>query len=303
MFTQITTGKWDAYKVTVKDTPAKTKAVKFELYRAEGLSSECGPAAPVTSWKAADDILRNWARTAPEKGQGYDKCDFTVTWSDGETYTGRYDLKRHDMGFSDLLAYHIKSYLTFYSGTRRPDWMKPEQYEQALEGINRAEYADFLAKYEIGNSESKAAPVLEVVHDPKPEPKAKATKQPPALTDKEQAKVIHLTNISNRWERDTYNADILPGKFIRLYGEYTNHVNGPVKFDITFEVGDVAEYDSYNLIYTGKIVSIGPKTVTIQHYEHQSTKSRLTIGDFAWKNWDFDLDRIAAHNREESYYI
>lgn len=301
-FKQIVTGKWDAYKVSHK-TPSKIQAVKFELYRAEGPSAQCGPAQPVTTWTDADDILRNWARTAPDEGQGYDKCDFTVTWSDGETYTGRYDLRRHDMGFSNLLARHIRQYIEFLAGTHRPEWMTAEQYEQALQGTDRQACADFLAKYEIGNSASLIAPVMTVAHDPKPEPTPKTTKQRPAVSKQDAKKVIELRNMSLRWTSETYNADILPGKWIRIFGNFKNRTAGPLDYDITFEIGDTAEYDSYNLIYTGEITNIGAKTVTIKHPGYSSKSSRLTIAEFADKNWDFDLERIAKHNHEESYYI
>jgi len=303
-FTRVYTGKWDyLLKGTKSETPALIKAVKFELNRAEGPSALCGPAQPVTTWKDADNILRQWSRTAPDKGQGYDKCDFTITWADGETYTGRYDLKRHDGGFTDLLGYHVRSFLTFYSGNRRPDWMTPDQYEQTLNGVNRSEYSDFLSKYEIGNTDSQTAPVLEVIHTPAPVQAITPSKPAPAISKQESGKVIQYRNIQHRCGSDVYNVDILPGRYIRLFGTFTNLTKGPKEYDISFELGDTAEYDSYNLIYTGEIVSIGPKTVTIKHYKNSESKSRLSIIDFAWKNWDYSAERIAAHNQNESYYI
>lgn len=92
-------------------------------------------------------------------------------------------------------------------------------------------------------------------------------------------------------------ADIVPGKSIRIYGEYTNHVKGPQTFDRTFKVGDKAERDSYNLVYTGEITQIGLKTVTIKD-DSLSTTSRLTLEGFVNRNWDFDLERIAKRNGE-----
>jgi hypothetical protein len=64
-------------------------------------------------------------------------------------------------------------------------------------------------------------------------------------------------------------------------------------FDRTFQRGDVAERDSYNLHYTGTIVSIGPKTVTIKGDDETS---RLTFGEFISRNWNFDAEKIAAQN-------
>lgn len=89
---------------------------KIELTRAEGPIENCGKAMPVDSWAAADGQLTRWAHTAPEPGQGYDKVDFKVTWADGETYEGRYDMNRlgedsetngHD------LARHIRRFLNW----------------------------------------------------------------------------------------------------------------------------------------------------------------------------------------------
>lgn len=73
---------------------SKHIAVKFELTRAEGPTRECGKKQIATNWIDADKILKHWARNAPDSG-GYYKCDFAVTYDDGEVYTGRYDLKRH----------------------------------------------------------------------------------------------------------------------------------------------------------------------------------------------------------------
>jgi hypothetical protein len=277
----------------------KVKAVKFDVTRAEGRIEEC-KSYTVTTWAKTDSILRSWARTAPDEGQGYNKCDFTVTYEDGETYTGRYDLKRHDMGFTDLLGYHIRSFVEFCAGQHKPDHMTAAQYQEYLSDSNKEEYAQFLLKYEIGNEQSKQAPVLEVVHDPKPEPKPRYMKTNKA--DLPKTAPIR-TEVINRWEKDPYHVEVWPGKAIRIYGSYSNHVNGPVDYDITFKIGDRAEYDSYNLKYVGDIVAIGPKTVTIKHYAHSDEKSRLDFGKFAWRNWDFDAQETSDYNANESMYI
>lgn len=55
----------------------------------------------------------------------------------------------------------------------------------------------------------------------------------------------------------------------------------------TFAVGDRAEYDSYNLSYIGRILSITAKTVTIDHGDRcDNGTSRLSIYDFCWRNYD-----------------
>jgi len=69
-----------------------------------------------------------------------------------------------------------------------------------------------------------------------------------------------------------------------------------------FRLGDIAEYDSYNLKYTGQITSITGKNVIIKPRFGSSTK-RLDFRSFAWRNWNFDLDRISRENFETSQYI
>jgi hypothetical protein len=100
-----------------------------------------------------------------------------------------------------------------------------------------------------------------------------------------------------------YNAEIVKQKSIRIFGLYTNRTNGAVNFDKTFEIGDSAEYDSYNLNYVGRIVKIGEKTVTIKHYDHSRKVSQLSLYEFCWRNWDFDAERITRENSETLMYI
>jgi hypothetical protein len=104
------------------------------------------------------------------------------------------------------------------------------------------------------------------------------------------------------------SAEIAPKKSIRLYGVKKNRckwVDGKQTtydqpFDLTFKVGDRAEHGSYNLIYTGEILAIGKKTVTIDDH---GRKKRLDIYKFASMNWNFDAERISKANAETSHYI
>ncbi len=101
----------------------------------------------------------------------------------------------------------------------------------------------------------------------------------------------------------TYNADILPGHSIRIFGVMTNHVRGPQEFDKVFKIGDRAVYGSFNLIYVGTITAIGPKTVTVKHYEHSEEVTMLQVYGFIDQNWDYDSEKIRKHNDEESRCI
>lgn len=84
---------------------------------------------------------------------------------------------------------------------------------------------------------------------------------------------------------------------IRLVGRYNNR-----DIDITFKVGDLAEYDSYNLSYLGKITKITDKCVTIEP-EYTGGTKRLDLHTFMWRNHDFDLEKTRKDNLETSYYI
>ena len=53
--------------------------------------------------------------TAP-KEMGYDKVDFLVTWEDGETYEGRFDMKYEHKLEENMLGRQITDVLLFYAG-------------------------------------------------------------------------------------------------------------------------------------------------------------------------------------------
>jgi hypothetical protein len=95
-----------------------------------------------------------------------------------------------------------------------------------------------------------------------------------------------------------YNADIEPGESIRLHG-----IHQKKPFDVTFKVGDIAEYDSYNLHYTGQIVKITQNTITINASRTGDRNKRLTMYEFCWRNYDFNEAEVAAKNMDTMQYI
>lgn len=101
-----------------------------------------------------------------------------------------------------------------------------------------------------------------------------------------------------------YNADIIPGQSIRIYGN-ENGFNQPRPFDLTFKVGDPAIVGSYNLIYTRLIKSITKKTVTVAEYagSRSETRRRFKLDQFISKNCRYNAEHIRKHNIEESYCI
>jgi hypothetical protein len=105
-----------------------------------------------TRWIETDWVLKAWAKTAPEGG-GYDKCDFTITYDDGETYSGRFDLQRDHMAGSNLLGNHVRLFCETYSGRRRPTHITPERYRALMKQYGEettSAYCEFLDSYEIG---------------------------------------------------------------------------------------------------------------------------------------------------------
>jgi lysine/ornithine N-monooxygenase len=94
-----------------------------------------------------------------------------------------------------------------------------------------------------------------------------------------------------------YSVDLERNKSIKIFvnGVQTN----------SFNIGDTAEYDSYNLIYTGRITKITDKLVQITAYPgtQNERKHNLNLNTFCWRNEKFDAEQVAKHNQEESYYI
>lgn len=78
----------------------------IRLQRAEGnVTTDSFDPVTVTSWAAANQVLRSWARTAPTWGAGYHKCDVWLTGADGVTVKIRYDLTGAETATADLRAY------------------------------------------------------------------------------------------------------------------------------------------------------------------------------------------------------
>lgn len=93
---------------------------------------------------------------------------------------------------------------------------------------------------------------------------------------------------------DTYTVVVTKGAAIAV-----KRKDHPVNI---FSVGDMAEYDSYNLSYYGPIVSIGEKTVTIK-CKWTDKKTRLSFDKFAWRNYDFNVEKAASDNADTMMYI
>jgi hypothetical protein len=98
-----------------------------------------------------------------------------------------------------------------------------------------------------------------------------------------------------------YLVKLVRGKSIHVFYEQ----EGVIVKGTRFEMGDQAEYDSFNLSYLGQITSITEKSVTITAYKGSSNERnhRLDLDSFCWRNHNFDLERVRRENAEASYNI
>lgn len=94
-----------------------------------------------------------------------------------------------------------------------------------------------------------------------------------------------------------HHVDIVPRQSIRLYGhDWKWDSQEKTPYDITFKIGDKAEYDSYNLHYIGVIEGIGEKRVRIR--DDSGRVHQLEIADFSWRNRGFDMAKLEKANAE-----
>ena len=146
---------------TETTTATKIPALTIELERCEGRTFECitetvrrfdgsGEAGEVDVFAMANAMLLRWASTAPKDG-GYHKCAFVVTYMDGETYSGRFDLTGN--GFPNL-ADHMRFHCEASSGRRVPGHTTAERWTAYLNDCvpqaKREALALFLDTYQIG---------------------------------------------------------------------------------------------------------------------------------------------------------
>jgi hypothetical protein len=125
-----------------------------------------------------------------------------------------------------------------------------------------------------------------------------STCKPMESFPKAGAKVVTHLGMKGWMTGTVYNAEVTPGVQVRIWGVEANHVNGPQTFDRVFKVGDVVEHGSYNLHYTGPILALGAKTVTVKDDCGSGKNKRMNLTNFCWRNWNLDLVKIAKRNGE-----
>lgn len=131
----------------------KVSATKIVLNRAEGPSHLCDRPQEVVGpnvWDRANKVLCDWSHTAPVVGSGYDKCYFTVFYSDGSTYgPDRYDLNS-GAGYPNL-AHGVLASLNCVSGRKIPSHISHKAWGAMFAGKNEEIAANFLDTHEIGD--------------------------------------------------------------------------------------------------------------------------------------------------------
>lgn len=114
------------------------------IKRGEGPIKECDIPHTLHSFKAANELLRQWSSSAPQGG-GYDKCDFRITdEASNFEYDGRYDLKHWKDETANLKA-HVVGYLQYLAGESMPNHYKSqEEYLKHLRnfGMSDKDMAD-----------------------------------------------------------------------------------------------------------------------------------------------------------------
>jgi len=113
------------------------------------------------AWKQANSWLMRRAAMLPHDMLGYLKHGFSIRWTDGEEYKGRYDLEPLGKGFGSMelpkvfegLDDHIRNFVLFHAGLRRPGHMTEEKYAEYLNTFpfgHRQEHAAWIEKYQVG---------------------------------------------------------------------------------------------------------------------------------------------------------
>lgn len=102
------------------------------------------------SFREADEAMLKAAETAPKNGT-YDKCDFEVLWDNGDTYSGRYDMKSPDARGFEYFSDYVWGGITFYAGFNMPSHFTLAKYEEFLGELtgNRDYCKRLLEEYEL----------------------------------------------------------------------------------------------------------------------------------------------------------
>jgi hypothetical protein len=159
----------------------KVPVVGIELSRAEGFVNDSMSRAKVGGWDEANAVLKRWSSTAPNDGS-YHKCDIWVTFEDGASYRGRYELKHWMVESPDLVS-TVHAAARFYAGVACPKHMLPDDYQAFLDGIGkerRSQYQTLLAGYDLFHNRDEPAQSAAAALSAAPDTPAASSARPAA---------------------------------------------------------------------------------------------------------------------------
>lgn len=129
------------------------RAVKIEFEQWEGRIGRMlkGSFEGPEVWTKVNGLIAQIAAQCPPDMLGCLKCGFMVTFEDGETYEGRFEVKPYGSG---TLEQHIRTHCVFHSGRETKPWMGEKRYRAFLDDVVKPEaqaaYAKILDEYELG---------------------------------------------------------------------------------------------------------------------------------------------------------
>lgn len=128
----------------------KIPVVKVELTFTESQNFQCPRS--FDSLDAANAFIWTQNHRAiqaknEKKMLGYFKTDFTLTFADSNTYSGRYDIGSDDKDLSS----HVINFAEVYGGIRKPAHFQDIDWEQFKKQYEKyaPDYKEFLEKYKL----------------------------------------------------------------------------------------------------------------------------------------------------------
>ncbi len=142
-------------------TATKIKPKLFEITWSESaeadLDRKCG------SWDSFNKLLTIIAADAPTGG-AYHKTGFRITFWDGATYDGRFDVQNLSREWPDLKD-HVRRFVGFHSGLIKPDHLTEADYMDHLRVYGpeaRQEFLTLAETYEVGVDTDRNMPAGEI---------------------------------------------------------------------------------------------------------------------------------------------
>ncbi len=131
----------------------KIQVQSITIIPGEGPIDGSNDEVTVDSWFAADSLLFKIAKGSPS-GRSCLKTDFRITFEDGSTYKGRYEVRNLRVEFPELRA-HVQDFVRYSSGIDCPEHMTESDWREYLNATEKyapgavAQYRELYENYEI----------------------------------------------------------------------------------------------------------------------------------------------------------